>query len=194
MRLPFLFSSLFVLGSLGQAAAQTISSPSVLTTISSTEDVTPYTTERDSLWRRAARVHAATQARIRVFRQSSFAVRGTRRKVESYATLKVANTSNAMRYVRVKREIRKHKTTGAELEKRFYYGLTGRLLLAEYYERQQLVRLELHEYPLREGREYGTVLREAQWLRGDYLHLTTHEQENRGKLKHYYYTQERMPG
>ena len=67
-------------------------------------------------------------------------------------------------------------------------------MLVDYYERQQLVRLELHEYSLREGREYGTVLREAQWLRSDYLRLTTHEQKNRGKLKHYYYTQERMPG
>jgi len=128
-----------------------------------------------------------------MFRQSSFAVRGTRRKVESYATLRVTPTSNSIRYARVKRDISKHKTTGAELEKRFYYGITGHLLLAEYYEAHQLVRLELYEYPLREGREYGTVFREAQWLRGDYLHLTTHAQENRGTSKHYYYTEEHAP-
>jgi len=194
MRLPFLVSSLFVLGSLGQAAAQTISSPSVLTTVATTEGpTTPYAIERDSLWRRAGRVRAATQARIGRFRKSAFAVGGTRRKVESYAVLQAKSGSGSVRYARVKREISKHKTTGAELEKRFYYGITGRLLLAEYYEAHQLVRLELYEYPMREGREYGTVFREAQWLRGDYLHLTTHAQENRGTMKHYYYTEEQAP-
>jgi hypothetical protein len=55
------------------------------------------------------------------------------------------------------------------------------------------VRLELHEYLLREGREYGSVFREAQWRQGDYLHLTTHAQENRGTVKHYYYTEEHTP-
>jgi hypothetical protein len=197
MRLPFLLSSLFVLGALGQAAAQGTSSPSVsvqdINSSVSTEFVTPYTTERDSLWRRAERVRARTQARIALFRKSSFAVRGTRRKVESYALLKAKSGSSSVRYVRIKREISKHKTAGAEIEKRFYYGLAGRLLLAEYYEGQQLVRLELQEYPVREGSEYGTVFREMQWLRGDYLHLITHEQENRGKSKHYYYTEERAP-
>lgn len=191
MRLPFLLSGFFVLSSLGLAVAQTSPAPSAPTV--TTEDATLYTTERDSLWQRAARVRARTQARIGMFRQSSFAVRGTRRKVESYATLRVTPTSNSIRYARVKRDISKHKTTGAELEKRFYYGITGHLLLAEYYEAHQLVRLELYEYPLREGREYGTVFREAQWLRGDYLHLTTHAQENRGTSKHYYYTEEHAP-
>ena len=138
-------------------------------------------------------MRARTQARISMFRQSSFAVRGTRRKVESYATFKATPTSTNVRFARVKREISKHKTTGAELEKRFYYGLLGRLMLAEYYEAHQLVRLELHEYPLREGREYGPVFREAQWVRGNYLHLTTHEQEKRGAVKHYYYSEERAP-
>jgi hypothetical protein len=194
MRLSFLVSSFLVLGSLGQAAAQPTSSPAVLTTVATTEGpTTPYAIERDSLWRRAGRVRAATQARIGLFRQSSFAVRGTHRKVESYAMLRATPTSHTVRYARVKREISKHKTTGADIEKRFYYGIAGRLLLAEYYEAHQLVRLELHEYPMREGREYGTVFREAQWLRGDYLHLTTHAQENRGKLTHYYYTEDQAP-
>jgi hypothetical protein len=193
MRLSFLLSSLFVLGSLGQASAQTSPAPSITTTVTTTEYTMPYTTERDSLWRRAERVRARTQARIALFRKSSFAVRGTRRKVESYALLKAKSGSGSVRYVRIKREISKYKTAGAEIEKRFYYGLAGRLLLAEYYEGQQLVRLELQEYPVREGSEYGTVFREMQWLRGDYLHLITHEQENRGKSKHYYYTEERAP-
>jgi hypothetical protein len=192
MRLPFLSGILFVLVSRGQAAAQVVSSPEV-TIVTTTTSATPYTTERDSLWRRAERVRTRTQARIALFRKSSFAVRGTRRKVESYALLKAKSGSGSVRYVRVKREISKHKTAGAEIEKRFYYGLAGRLLLAEYYEGQQLVRLELQEYPAREGSEYGSVFRETQWLRGDYLHLITHEQENRSKSKHYYYTEERAP-
>lgn len=192
MRLSFLLSSFFVLGSLGQAAAQTSPAPSITPALT-TKEATPYTIERDSLWQRAARVRARTQARIGRFRKSAFAVRGTRRKVESYAVLQAKSGSGGVRYARVKRDISKYKTTGAELEKRFYYGITGRLLLAEYYEAHQLVRLELYEYPLREGREYGTVFREAQWLRGDYLHLTTHVQENRGMIKHYYYTEEHAP-
>jgi hypothetical protein len=193
MRLPFLLSSLFVLGSLGRAAAQASPASSPTTTAITIEDATPYTTERDSLWQRAARVRARTQARIGLFRSSSFAIRGTRRKVESYAVTKASNTSRSVRYVRVKHAISKHKTTGAEVEKYFYYDLAGRLLLAEYYEAHQLVRLELEEYPLRGGREYGTVFRRAQWLRGGYLHLATHAQENRGTIQHYYYAEQQAP-
>ena len=65
------------------------------------EDATPYTIERDSLWLRAARVRARTQARIGMFRQSSFAVRGTRRKVESYATFRATPTPRNARRTRV---------------------------------------------------------------------------------------------
>jgi hypothetical protein len=194
MRLSFLVSSFLVLGSLGQAAAQPTSSPAVLTTVTTTEGpTTPYAIERDSLWRRAGRVRARTEARIAKFRGSNMALGGTSRTVESYAQLKGKSSAGSLRYTRVKREISKHKTTGAEVEKRFYYGLDNRLLLAEYYEQHQLVRLELHEYPLRAEGEYGTVFRDTQWLRGDYLHLTTHAQENRGKLTHYYYTEEHAP-
>lgn len=55
------------------------------------------------------------------------------------------------------------------------------------------MRLELHEYPMRDGNEYGTVFRTTQWVRGNYLHLTTHAQENKSTIKHYYYTEERTP-
>jgi hypothetical protein len=193
MRLPILLSSLFLVSSLGRVAAQTSSFQSVTTTVETTEDTTPYTMERDSMRQRVNRVHARTEARIKLFRQSSFALGGTCHKVESYAALRATPTSHTIRYSRVKHEISKHKTTGAEVEKRFYYSLSNRLLLAEYYEQHQLVRLELHEYPLREGNEYGTVFRDTQWLRGDYLHLATHAQENRGKITHYYYTESHPP-
>jgi hypothetical protein len=192
MRLPILLSSLFLVSSLGRVAAQTIPSES-LTTVTTTEPTTPYSVERDSMNQRVNRVQARTEARIAQFRASSMALRGTRRKVESYAQIRRNSSSNGVWYIRVKQEISKHKTTGAQVEKRFYYGLSNRLLLAEYYEQHQLVRLELHEYPLREGNEYGTVFRDTQWLRGDYLHLATHAQENRGKITHYYYTESHPP-
>ena len=191
-----LLSSLFLLGSLGQVAAQSVAFPSVptdTTTSITTEMATPYTTERDSMNQRADRVRARTEARIAQFRTSNLALGGTRRKVESYAQLKGKSAAGSLRYTRVKHEIDKHKTTGTEVEKRFYYGLGDRLLLAEYYEHHQLMRLELYEYPLREGNEYGTVFRDTQWLRGDYLHLTTHAQESRGKIMHYYYTAPHAP-
>lgn len=159
----------------------------------SPENPTPYTTERDSLWRRAGRVRALTQARITQFRLSTTALGGTRRKVVSYAQLERRAGNGSLRYTRVKREISKHKTTGAEVERRFYYGLGERLLLAEYYEQHQLVRLVLHEYPLRKGNEYGAVFRATLWLRGDYLRLTTHEQENRGKTVQHFYTEDHTP-
>jgi hypothetical protein len=163
------------------------------TSLDTTIPATPYTVERDSMERRAARVRFRTANRIRLFRVSSIALKGTRRKVISYAKIKPQNTASNNRYTRIKREISKHKTTGADIEKRYYYGLAGRLLLAEYYEQHQLVRLELREYPLRQGNEYGTVFRTTQWVRGDYLHLTTHAQESKGTITHYYYTEERMP-
>lgn len=149
--------------------------------------------ERDSLWRRAGRVRALTQARITQFRLSTTALGGTRRKVVSYAQLEHRAGNGSLRYTRVKREISKRKTTGAEVERRFYYGLGERLLLAEYYEQHQLVRLALHEYPLRKGNEYGAVFRATLWLRGDYLRLTTHEQENRGKTVQHFYTEDHTP-
>ena len=165
----------------------------VQTSVDTTIPTTPYTTERDSMERRAARIRVRTASRIGLFRVSTLAIKGTRRKVVSYAKLKPQNTSGSVHLTRVKREISKHKTTGADIEKRYYYGLAGRLLLAEYYEQHQLVRLELHEYPMRDGNEYGTVFRTTQWVRGNYLHLTTHAQENKSTIKHYYYTEERTP-
>jgi formylmethanofuran dehydrogenase subunit E-like metal-binding protein len=165
----------------------------VQTTVYSTTPATPYTVERDSMQRRVARIYARTADRISQFRVSNLGIKGTRRKVISYARLKPQNTPGGIRYTRVKREINKHKTSGAVIEKRYYYGLSERLLLAEYYEQNQLVRLELREYPLRESNEYGTVFRTTKWVRGDYLHLTTYAQEGRGTIKHYYYTQERLP-
>jgi hypothetical protein len=192
MRIPFLLSTLFLLSSLGQVAAQTAASPAT-TSVMTTEITTPYTIERDSMMRRVNRVRTRTEARIKLFRASNMALGGTSHTVESYAQLKGKSSAGSPRFTRVKREISKHKTTGAEVAKRFYYGLDNRLLLAEYYEQHQLVRLELHEYPLRGGNEYGTVFRDTQWLQGDYLHLTTHAQENRGKITHYYYTEEHVP-
>ena len=55
------------------------------------------------------------------------------------------------------------------------------------------MRLVLHEYPLRKGNEYGAVFRATLWLRGDYLRLTTHEQENRGKTVQHFYTEDHTP-
>jgi formylmethanofuran dehydrogenase subunit E-like metal-binding protein len=174
-----------------RALAQTVAPAQ--TSVDSTIPSTPYTMERDSMQRRVARVYARTATRISQFRVSPLGIKGTRHKVISYARLKPQSTTGSVRYTRVKLEISKHKTMGAAVEKRYYYGLAGRLLLAEYYEQNQLVRQELHEYPLREGAEYGTVFRTTQWARGDYLHLTTYAQEGRGTIKHYYYTEERVP-
>jgi hypothetical protein len=186
----FLLSTL-LLTTAHRGVAQTTAP--IQTSVDSTVPTTPYTIERDSMERRAARVRFRTASRISLFRVSSLALKGTRHKVVSYARLKPKNTPGGIRYTRVKREISKHKTTGADIEKRYYYGLAGRLLLAEYYEQHQLVRLTLHEYPRREGNEYGTVFRTTQWVRGDYLHLTTYAQEGKGTITQYYYTEERTP-
>lgn len=158
-----------------------------------TTDVTRYTIERDSLWQRAARVRARTQGRITEFHTSLLALGGTRRKVVSYGQVqRRANGTPTLN--RVKRQIAKHKTTGSELEKIYYYGTGNRPLLAEYYQQGQLVRLELYEYPLRAGSEYGAVFREAQWVQGDYLRLTTRDQEGGGRPRRFYYAASRLPG
>ena len=153
-----------------------------------------YATEYDSLTQRAARVRARTEARIAQFRTAFGAIGGTRRKVVSYGRLKVKNgLPSTSALTCVKKEITKHKTHGAEVSKICYYGLKNRLLLAEYYQQNQLVRLELHEYPTRSEGEYGTVFREAWWVRGDYLRLQTHAQENQGTIHRYYFTSLRQP-
>lgn len=185
-------AALLLLGARQRAAAQ--ASATVQAQAYSTEPGTPYTTERDSLWRRAARVRARTEARIVSFHAAFAAVGGTRRKVVSFGRLKTAGSAGqTIRYTQVKVQTNKHKTSGAEVEKICYYGTSKRLLLAEYYEQHRLVRLNLHEYPLREGGEYGTVFRKTQWVSGDYLHLTTYAQENRGTIHQYYYTAPQVP-
>jgi hypothetical protein len=152
-----------------------------------------YATEHDSLLQRAARVRARTEARIVQFRTAFGAVGGTRRKIVSYGRLKIRDgIPKSASTTRVKTQINKHKTQGAEISKAFYYGIGNRLLLAEYYEQHQLVRLDLYEYPLRAGNEYGSVLRHTAWASGDYLRLTTHAQESRGTQR-YYYTAPRQP-
>jgi hypothetical protein len=196
MRTPWLLlPTLLLLPLSHQALAQAtpdLSGVLFTTSTTSTIPTTPYTIERDSLWRRAGRVRARTEARIAQFRMSSVALGGTRQKVVSYAQLKRQSAGGSLRYTRVKSEINKHKTNGLEVEKRSYYGLDERLLLTEYYEQHQLMRLELHEYPLREGGEYGTVFRDTRWLRGDYLRLTTHAQDNRGKITQHFYTEDHV--
>jgi hypothetical protein len=123
MRFSLLLGSLLVLSSLGRAAAQNVSSlPATVYTQVGTSSLAvamPCTIERDSLWRRAARVRTLTSARIELFRKSAFAVGGTRHKVESYAVLQAKSGSGSVRYARIRREISKHKTTGTEIEKRF---------------------------------------------------------------------------
>jgi hypothetical protein len=153
-----------------------------------------YATEHDSLLHRAARVQLRTEARIVQFRTAFGAVGGTRRKVVSYGQLKIRDgLPKSAAVTKVKTQISKHKTHGAEISKVFYYGISNRLLLAEYYEQNQLVRLDLYEYPLRDGNEYGTVFRHTAWASGDYLRLTTHAQEGRGATQRYYYTAPRQP-
>jgi hypothetical protein len=153
-----------------------------------------YATEHDSLLQRAARVRARTEARIVQFSTAFGAVGGTRRKIVSYGRLKIRDgIPKSASVTKVKTQINKHKTHGAEISKVFYYGIGNRLLLAEYYEQRQLVRLDLYEYPLRDGNEYGTVFRHTEWASGDYLRLTTHAQENRGTTQRYYYTAPRQP-
>lgn len=90
----------------------------VQTSVDTTIPTTPYTIERDSMERRAARIRVRTASRIGLFRVSTLAIKGTRRKVVSYAKLKPQNTSGSVHLTRVKREISKHKTTGADIEKR----------------------------------------------------------------------------
>lgn len=128
-----------------------------------------------------ARVRARTEARIVQFRTAFGAVGGTRRKIVSYSRLKIRDgVPSSAANARVKIQITKHKTQGAEISKVFYYGIGNRLLLAEYYEQHQLVRLELHEYSLRDGNEYGPVFRHTEWVHGDYLRVTTPAQQSRG--------------
>ena len=178
--------SLLIVSSLLRAAAQ-VAPPAPAGPAQATE-AARYTTERDSLWQRAARVRARTQGRIAQFRTSFASLRGTRRKVVSFGQLKVKKRiAGAPIITRVKRQIFKHKTTGSELEKIYYYGAGNRLLLAEYYQEQQLVRLELHEYPLREGNEVETAFRHSKWLLGDYLQLITHVQGDKKSVRQQYY-------
>jgi hypothetical protein len=191
MRLFVVLAGLLWLGTCERAAAESVT---VKARVSTTEPDTPYAVERDSLMRRAARVRVRTEARIVSFHASFGAIGGTRRKVANFGRLKSQpGASSNTRYSEVKRQISKHKSSGAEVERIFYYGIGKRLLLAEYYEQHRLVRLDLHEYPLREGGEYGTVFRKTQWVSGDYLHLTTYAQENRGTIHQYYYTNPQQP-
>jgi hypothetical protein len=193
IRTFLLVAGVLWLGTPKRVAAQASATvqASVITT---TEPDTPYGIERDSLMRRAARVRTRTEARIVSFQASFTSIGGTRRKVASFGRLKSSGDAGlTIRYSQVKVQTSKHKTSGAEVEKICYYGIGKRLLLAEYYEQHRLVRLDLREYPLRAGGEYGTVFRRTQWLSGDYLHLTTYAQENRGKVQHYYYTFPQQP-
>lgn len=140
-----------------------------------------YQTERDSLWQRAARVRTFTDARIAQTHSSFIAFGGTSRRTLSLAQGRsLVSGAKDVAYGLVKREVVKHKTHGADVAKVFYYTPGGSLLLAELYQQNQLVRLRLYEYNERNGPVRGSPFRTAEWVRGDYLHLTTRHAADKG--------------
>ena len=136
----------------------------------------PYAVAHDSLMRRVAQVYAQAAARTGYFSATQGAWGGLHRRVHAYA--RVAGPL-------VKVEAVKHKF-GVELHKVAYFDATGRQVLAERYEGQQLTRLELREYPARRTR-YGRPT--ATWLlvRGDYLRHRFLAAPDHTTIDYYYY-------
>ncbi|MGI4832810.1 MAG: hypothetical protein ACRYFK_05045 [Janthinobacterium lividum] len=158
-----------------------------------------YQAEYDSLQQRAARVRTRTDTLVSRFTTHLAGLGGTSRRIRSFAPPQVlmqrVTGEASTKKVLAKRQIVKHKTHNAEVEKVFYYGASKRLLLYEYYEQHQLVHRLLHEYTLRNGRAFGAPFRTTEWVRGDYLHVTIRPrplQLNSSKLQ-YYFTAPRQP-
>jgi hypothetical protein len=159
-----------------------------------TVQASTYRVEYDSLQRRAARVRGRTDLLITSFKPHFAGLAGTSRRTRSFAPpqrlVLPATGEGRIRKVLAKRQIVKHKTHNAEIEKVFYYGTAKRLLLYEYYEQHQLVHQRLFEYSMRNGRAYGGPFRTTEWVRGDYLEVTIRPrplQLNSSRL-HYYFT------
>jgi hypothetical protein len=159
-----------------------------------TVQASTYRVEYDSLQQRAARVRNRTDSLITNFKSHFAGLAGTSRRTRSFAPPQRLVTpttgESGIKKVLAKRQIIKHKSRNAEIEKVFYYGTAKRLLLYEYYEQHQLVHQRLFEYSLRNGRAYGGPFRATEWVRGDYLRVTIRPrplQLNSSKL-HYYFT------
>lgn len=152
-----------------------------------------YAVEYDSLQQRTARVRTRIEKGIVRFKNHYAGLAGTSRRTRSFASplLLVLPMTGlpGTKSVLVKRQIVKHKTRNAQIEKVFYYGAGKRLLLYEYYEEKQLVHQRLIEYATRNGREYAAAFRTTEWVRGDYLRVTLQlrpEQLHSTQLRYYF--------
>ena len=132
-----------------------------------------YTAAHDSLMRLVATVHAQDESRRSHFKASMGSFGGLHRRVRTFdGTPKdnsILSAPGSLSNI-TKKQVIKHRF-GIELEKVTYYDSRGREVLKERYEAQQLICLELLEYP--EMRPYLKVPNEpsSKWLfvRGDYL-------------------------
>lgn len=153
-----------------------------------------YQAEYDSLWQRAARVRAFTEARIIQSHSSFLALAGTSRRTKSYARGRSEKSkSTATTSTLVKKQITKHKSRTADVAKVYYYSANGTLVLSELYQQHLLVRVRLYEYGKRNGRAIGYPYRKSEWVRGDYLHLSLRNAEDGGPPRDYYFTAPRPP-
>ena len=154
-----------------------------------------YQAEYDSLWQRAARVRALTEARIAWSHSSFLALAGTSRRTISFARGRSEQgkpTSKAFR--KIKRQVTKHKTHSADVAKVYYYAADGKLVLAELYQQHLLVRVQLYEYGERNGRALAYPYRKSEWVRGDYLHLSLRNAPgDGGRPRNYYFNAPRPP-
>lgn len=158
-----------------------------------------YQIEYDSLQVRAARVRTRVEAQISNFRSSFAALGGLSRRTKSYGHLLVpasARSTSDPRPVErlVKKQVAKSKTEGAQVEKVFYYSLSGRMLLAEYYAHHLLVKQELYEYPRNQHDiEYHRPFRTTLWVRGDYLQLSIQPRESNAPPLRFYFSSSHRP-
>lgn len=176
------------------AFAQTTPPVQALETPPPTPPNSTYEVERDSLQQRATRVRTRIETNIKRFKTHYAGLKGTSRRTRSFAPSVVLGTpvsgDGVVKKILVKRQIVKHKTHNAQVEKLFYYGAGKRVLLYEYYEDGQLVHQRLREYASRNGREYAATFRLTEWTRGDYLEVTIRPRPDRlnGSQLHYYFT------
>ena len=153
-----------------------------------------YEAEHDSLQQRATRIRTRLEKGIASFGTSHAGLQGTSRRTRSFGPRRVLGPAvtgeSRINKVLLKRQIVKHKTHNAQVEKLFYYGNGKRVLLYEYYEDGQLVHQKLREYAARNGREYAAPFRITEWTRGDYLEVTIRPrpQQMHSSQLHYYFT------
>lgn len=139
-------------------------------TCSAQQSPSRFALEQDSLLQRAALIRTQTNRQLVTFKASFASVSGTRRKVISYRFLTASDSTSANPlYQRTKVHTMKHKTSGVDVKKIFYYYGAKNSVLREWYQQQELVRLELTEY-FPDGKVHARPLyRKTVFLRGSYL-------------------------